>query len=120
MTEHPTCDPGLSVFPWSSPESILRARPNNLVQRHWLRHAFEFMAAAILSDKHAGDLRRCAAGSRNPPRRTASRDYSALAAAVKAANLTKLAAFAAAETAKQAAIEKARDTPHATGDNAAV
>jgi hypothetical protein len=68
----------------------------------------------------AGDLRRCAAGSRNPPRRTTNRDYSALAAAVKAANLTKLAAFAAAETAKQAAIEKARDTPHATGDNAAV
>src|SRR5262249_8272800 len=32
------------------------ACPNDPVQRHWLRHAFEFVTAALLGDKQAGDL----------------------------------------------------------------
>ena len=32
------------------------ARPNEPEQRHRLRHAFEFMAAALLGDEQACDL----------------------------------------------------------------
>ncbi|MFZ0767034.1 hypothetical protein [Bradyrhizobium sp.] len=51
---------------------------------------------------------------------TTSGNYGAFSAAVKAANLAKLAALNAAEVAKQAAVMVARDTLKSTGDVGAV
>jgi len=42
-----------AALPGAAPAA---ARPNNPVKRHRLRHAFEFVAAALLGDKHPGDL----------------------------------------------------------------
>src|SRR5215469_13968001 len=44
------------------------ARPNNPVQRHRLRHAFEFVTAALLRDKQPGDLALYPRGDHNRAR----------------------------------------------------
>jgi hypothetical protein len=48
--------PNNAISPSPSFLASAAARPNEPKYRDWLRHAFEFMAAALLGDEQAGDL----------------------------------------------------------------